>query len=129
VQELFHRPAATAAADGCGGFECGLFQRANQQRPPGVEGDALAFEFGRWVAEPEVADRAQAARQDVAQVSADKLNAGEGFGLLLVTIGAVLPAEGDVTLSDGHNARVADGGARDIAAKVADDIFTRTKGL
>ncbi len=72
---------------------CGrLFQDSNEQRAAGVEGDALAFDLGRGMAEPIVTDRPQAARQDMAQVAFDELRAFEGLDARGVAVGAVLPA-------------------------------------
>ena len=83
------------------GWLCGRDgQRADEQRPAGVEGDALAFGFGRGVAEAVVTDRPQAARQDVAQIALDELRAFDRLDALGVAVGAVLPAEADMGVAD-----------------------------
>ena len=55
-----------------GGEDC----RADEQGPSGVEGDSLAFDLGGGVVKSKVSHRAQASRQDVAQVASDELAAG-----------------------------------------------------
>ena len=104
-------------------------RRADEQGPPGVEGDALAFDFGRGMAEAVVAHRPHAARQDVAQVAFDELRAFDGLDALGIAVGAVLPAEADMGVGDRNDARVADGGAADIAAEIFDDVFAAAEGL
>ena len=62
AQQFFHRLAAAPAADDMGWLYGRGGQRADEQRSPGVEGDTLAFGFGRRVAEAVIADGPQAAR-------------------------------------------------------------------
>ncbi len=81
------------------------------------------------MAKAKVADRPHATRQDVAQVTAGELRAGDRFSALRVTFGAVGPAEADMGVGDGEDAGVAYGGAADVAAKVFDDVPPATEGL
>ncbi len=91
-QPLLHRLAATRAGYDVRGFFGRFFQGSDEQGAAGVKGDALVFGFGRGMAEPIVADRPQAARQDMAQVAFDELRAFEGLDARGVAVGAVLPA-------------------------------------
>lgn len=127
--EPFHRFAATGTGDRELGFSGGLNQGADPQWPPGVEGDTFAFEFSRGMAKAEVTNCAQASRQDMTEVSAYKLGAGDRLNFLFVTVGSVFPAETEVGVGDVYEAGIADGGTGDIAAQVADDIFPGTEGL
>ena len=58
-----------------------------------MELDAQAAGFGGGMAEAVIADRAQAHGQDMAQVAAHELHAGQGQLLGAVVVGAVLPAK------------------------------------
>jgi len=58
-----------------------------------VKGDGLALGLGGGMAEAEVAHSPQSARQDVAQVSPDKLVTLDGLDALDSAMGPVFPAE------------------------------------
>ena len=47
--------------------------RADEQSPPGVEGDALAFPVRGRMTKAVISDGAQSTRQDVTQVAGDEL--------------------------------------------------------
>ena len=73
LEDLFHGLATTRAGDDVG-WLCGRnIRRADVENPPGVEGDALAFELGRGMAEAKVTHGPQATREDVAEVALDEL--------------------------------------------------------
>lgn len=65
-----------------------------------MKGDAFALGLGRRVAKPKIADRPQAAWQDVAKVSFHELRAFERLDTLGVAIGAVFPAEADMGITN-----------------------------
>ena len=56
----------------------------------------------------------------MAQVAADELDARQGQRLKTIVSAAVFPAEGDGGFIDGHEARIGDGGARDVGAQVVE---------
>ena len=78
--------------DGCG---------ADEQGPSGVEGDSFALGLGSGVVKSIVAHRAQAARQDVAQVALDELPAFDRLGASGIAMGAVFLTETDMGVGDG----------------------------
>ncbi len=91
----------------------------------------LAPGLGGRVAEAEVADRAHAARQHVAQVAAGELEAADGLVPGPAVRVAVFPGEGDgvFALVVGDDARVADGGAADVAPRYLMALAPLPKGL
>ena len=65
--------------------------------------------------EGEVADADEAAWQEVEQETAQELFNSQGHELLLVAVGGIAPAEGDVALRDRDQPAVGDGDAMDGA--------------
>jgi len=94
-----------------------------------VEGEAFALEFGGGVAVAVAADGAQADGQDMAQVAGNKLSAGNSFGSLDVSMGAVFPRKGDRRFADSQDAGVGDGRPANIPAQILDDALTVAEGL
>lgn len=103
--------------------------RADEQGPPGVEGDALALGLGGGMTVSIVAHGTQTAWQDVAEVAFDELAAWDGVDARSIAVSAVLPAEADMAVGDGNDAGVADGGATDISSEIFDYVFTTAEGL
>lgn len=89
TQPFFHRLAATRTGDDAGWFYWRGGQCADEQRSAGVEGDALALDLRRRVAEAVVTDCPQAAWQDVAEV------AHGWIGMAVVIDGIALGASAD----------------------------------
>ena len=65
-----------------------------------MEGDALAFDHGDGMAKAVITDGSHATRQDVAEISSNKLDAFEGLHFGRVAVGAIIPAETHMTVAD-----------------------------
>lgn len=87
----------------------------------GEHTDAFVVAHGGGVAIAIIADGAQAAGEDMAQVSRHKLSSGDGFGLETIFV-AVFPEEGDRFVGEGNNAFVADDAAGNISAEVSNGM-------
>ena len=128
--EPSHGCAATRTGElvvGCSGG--GIVRRIGfEEGDAGVEGDALAAFAGGGMVEAVVADGAQSARGDVAQVACDKLVGGQAEGAFGVAAGAIGPGEGGGVVIKAHDAGVADGGAADVASEVAHDAGAVAEG-
>ena len=81
------------------------------------------------MAEAVVTDGTQPTRQHMPQITRHELHTGEGGGFVTIAFGPVLPAEGDGGLSEVDQARVVDGGARDVSAEVFKRGAAGTGGL
>ena len=68
--------------------------------------DAQALGPGRRMTEAVVADRTQAPRQDVPEVTRHELHAREGAGFPAISLRTVLPAEADALFIHLHHAAV-----------------------
>ena len=104
-------------------------RRAEHEGHAGLERDPLAFGFGGRMAKSVVADGVHFAGQDVAQVSANELDAGEVRLFHAVAFVAVFPLEGHRVGIAGQDAAVADGGAADVGPEVFDGGDPRAEGL
>ena len=91
---------------------------AQLYRSAGMTLDAQALGPGRRMTEAVVADRTQAPRQDVPEVTRHELHAREGAGFPAVSLRTVLPAEADAPFIHLHHAAVGDGGAGDVGPEV-----------
>ena len=80
------------------------------------------------MAKPVVANGVHLAGQNVAQVAADELDAGDGRCFDAVALVAVFPAEGDRRGIAGHKAAVGDGGAAHVGPEVFDGGLPRAEG-
>jgi hypothetical protein len=60
--------------------------------------------------------------------AAQKLLGGEGHLSLLIAVGIVLPAEGDLILLEGHKTVVGDGHAMGIAGKITQHMMGAAEG-
>jgi len=80
------------------------------------------------VAEAVVADRAQASRQDVAQVTSDELDPRERELPGSIPVGSILPTERDVLGIDAKDARIADRATSHVGPEVFDGRVPRTDG-
>ena len=94
-----------------------------------MEGDAFTFILCGGMAKPVAPDRAHGERQNMAQVAADELDAGNAFHTPYITVGAVFPGKRDRALVEGEDTGVADGSAADIGAEILDSPFTVAKAL
>jgi len=104
-------------------------QRADEERTSGVKSDALALAFGRRMAEAIIPDRPHATRQDMTQISPNKLHPADGVDSFRIVVGTVRPAEGDVVAIDANDPRVADGGAADVCSEIFDGTLAGAKRL
>ena len=78
--------------------------------------------------EAEVADAHEAARQQVEQEAAQELLDRQSHQPLLVAMGGVSPAEGDVAFVEGDQSVVGDGDAMGVAAEIAQHVFRPAEG-
>src|SRR5665213_873892 len=78
--------------------------------------------------EAEVADAHEAARQQVEQEAAQELVERKSQQALLVGVGGVSPAEGDVALFEGDQSAVGDSDAVGITAEIAQRVFRAAEG-
>ena len=73
--------------------------------------------------EAEVADAHEAARQQVQQEAAQELIDRQSHEPLLVAVGGVAPAEGDVAVGESNQPAVGDGDAMGVGAEIAQHMF------
>ena len=73
--------------------------------------------------EAEVADAHEAGGQHVEQKASQELVHGQGHEALLIAVGGVSPAEGDLVASQGNEAMVGDGHTMGVSAQVVEDIL------
>jgi len=66
--------------------------------------------------EAEVADADEALREQVKQETPQELVARDGHQFLLIVIGGVVPAEGDLVIGQGDESVVGDGDAMGVVA-------------
>ncbi len=78
--------------------------------------------------EPEVADAHEAARQQVQEEAAQELVDRQSQEALLVGVGGVSPAEGDVALLKADESAVGDGDAVGVSAEIAQRVFRSAEG-
>jgi hypothetical protein len=69
-----------------------------------------------------MADAVKAIRQGVEQKAPDELVGAKGHGLRLAVMAIVLPAEGDVAIGHGDQARVGDCDAMGVAAEIGQHL-------
>jgi len=77
--------------------------------------------------ESEVAYADEARRQKVEQEAAQELIAGQSHEPLLVAVGGVSPAEGDVARGESNQPAVGDGDAMGVCAEIAQHMLWSTK--
>ena len=85
--------------------------------------------MGGGIEKAVVADGSHATRQDVAEISPNKLYAFEGLHFGRIAVGAIFPAETHMAVADRYNSRVVDGGAADLSVEVFYHTFTTAEGL
>jgi hypothetical protein len=73
--------------------------------------------------EAEVADAHEAAWQQVEQEAAQELLDSQSHDPLLVAVGGVAPAEGDVALRESNQPAVGNGDAMGVGAEIAQHMF------
>ncbi len=76
----------------------------------------------------EVADADEALREQVKQEATEKLIARDGHHFLLIVVGGVAPAEGDLAVRQCDQAMVGDGDAVGIAAEILQDVIGSAEG-
>jgi hypothetical protein len=76
----------------------------------------------------EVADAHEARGKHVEQEAAQELLDRQGHQALLVTVGGVSPAKGNLSALEGDEAVIGDRHAVGIAAEVAENMFGTTEG-
>ena len=76
----------------------------------------------------EVADADEALREQVKQEATEKLIARDGHHFLLIVVGGVAPAEGDLAVRQCDQAMVGDGDAVGIAAEILQDVIGPAEG-
>ena len=76
----------------------------------------------------EVADADEAFGEQVQQEAAQELIDGESHQLLLVVVGGVAPAEGDLAVGQCDEAMVGDGDAMSVAAEILEHVVGIAKG-
>jgi len=97
----------------------------------GVESGEAAWQQGGASSvgeEAEVADADEALREQVKQETPQELVARDGHQFLLIVIGGVAPAEGDLFIGQCDQAMVGDGDAMSIAAEILQDVLGSPKG-
>jgi len=94
-----------------------------------VELHSQAFGFGRGVAEAIVTHRAQSGGEHMAQVTFYKRASWQRYGLGLIMVGTVFPAEGDRVFIHGQQTLVADGGASHVSTEILYGGTSRASGL
>lgn len=109
-----------------GGKRFGMWPKEDGRA--GKDADAFAVANGSGMAKPVIADRAEAAREDMTEIAPDELSAGNGLGFELV-VGAVLPKKGDGAFGDRNDPAVGNHAAGNIVAKIADGMGTGTGRL
>jgi hypothetical protein len=75
-----------------------------------------------------VADAHEAGGKYVEQKASQELVHGQGHEALLVAVGGVSPAEGDLVARQGNKAMVGDGDTMGVGAQVVEDIFWTPEG-
>ena len=93
----------------------------HHQWATGMKGNAFPLRAGGRVAKAEVADGLESLGKDMSQVALYKLLSWEGLGAEDMAMGAVLPGEGDVGVTHGHQAAISDGGATHIGPQIGDE--------
>jgi len=78
--------------------------------------------------EAEVADAHETWGKHVEQKASQELVHGQGHEALLVAVGGVSPAEGDVIARQGNEAMVGDCDAMGVSAQVVEDILGTSEG-
>jgi hypothetical protein len=73
--------------------------------------------------EAEVADAHEAGRKHVKQKASQELVHGQGHEALLVVVGGVSPAEGDLVTGEGNETMVGDGHTMGVSAQVVEDVL------
>lgn len=92
--------------------------RAEKNGRTGEHADAFPVAEGGGVAKSVIADGAQAARQNMAQVALHKLLSCDGFGFEAV-VRAILGEKSDAVTVNGNHSLVADDAAGDIGAQIS----------
>ena len=78
--------------------------------------------------ETEVPDAHEAGGKHVEQEAAQELVHGQGHEALLVAVGGVSPAKGDLVVGQGDEAMVGDGDAMRVASEVVENMLRATEG-
>jgi hypothetical protein len=78
--------------------------------------------------ETEVADAHEAGGKHVEQKASQELVHGQGHEALLVAVGGVSPAEGDLLARQGNKAMVGDRDTMGVGAQIVKDIFWPPEG-
>ena len=107
--------------------------RCGASRDVGGNCEQLEAEWQQRSASPvgeeaEVADAHKPARQQVEQEAAQELVDGQSQQALLVGVGGVSPAEGDVALLQGDESAVGDSDAVSVAAEIAQRVLWSAEG-
>ena len=76
----------------------------------------------------EGADANKAAGQHMQQEAAQKLWCLERHPSLVISVGIISPAEGDLIVGEGDQAMVGDGDAMSVAGEVAEDMMGTAEG-
>ena len=97
--------------------------------PARMQLDAQPVGLGRRMTEAVIANRAQAAWENVPKITFDKLDPWQSAGLAAMARVAILPLEGNGAVGDLEDSRVADGGAGDIGAQIFEGGGTVAGGL
>ena len=130
--EQAHRGFAAGAEPGWFGGLIGLGLSPlimDHQGHAGEEPDPFAVLLCGRMAKPVVAHGMHSGREDVAQVTADELDAIEGEEFFTPAAGPIFPAEGDMGVIDFYDAALADGGSCDVGSQVFDGGGPGTDGL
>jgi len=75
-----------------------------------------------------VADAHEAGGKHVEQKTSQELVHGQGHEALLVAVGGVSPAEGDLVARQGNKAMIGDRDAMGVGAQIVKDIFWTPEG-
>jgi len=109
------------------GMRCGASRDVSRTREQ-LEAERQQRSASPVGEEAEVADAHEAARQQVEQKAAQELVDRQSHEALLVGVGGVSPAEGDVALLQGDESAVGDGDAVGVPAEIAQRVFRSAEG-
>jgi len=78
--------------------------------------------------EAEGADAHKAAGQDMQQEAAQEFGGLEGHHSLVIAVGIISPAEGDLVVGEGDETMVGDGDAMSVAGEIAEEMMGTAEG-
>jgi len=96
-----------------------------QQQTLTVGQEFCAMAIGQ---ESEGTDANKAAGQNMQQETSQELLRGEGHHPLLISVGIIFPAEGDLVVLEGHQTVVGNGHPMGVAGKIAQHMMGTAEG-